>query len=251
MSNIQIEFSHVNFSYDTNEVLHDISFQILEGDYIGFVGGNGSGKTTILKLMLNLLIPQSGEVTLFDSQCSHFKEWYRIGYVPQHVSRGESTFSTTVREIIESGLVTKDRHWVMLRPEDAERIQWAMEVTQTTHLEHRMLHELSGGERQLVFIARALVSKPNILVLDEPTTGVDANAQDRFYGLLTKLNSEHNLTIILVSHDLEVIAREVKTVICVNQSLVCNVSSKEFIEGDYLKQIYGDDMKYIHHTHNH
>jgi zinc transport system ATP-binding protein len=130
-------------------------------------------------------------------------------------------------------------------------VRWAMDVAEITDLEQRLIGTLSGGERQLVFIARALVSHPKLLVLDEPTTGVDAQSQDRFYRLLSALNQKHGMTIILVSHDLEVVAREVKTVICVNRRLVCNVDSRSFIDGDYLKQLYGDDMKYIHHTHNH
>jgi zinc transport system ATP-binding protein len=251
MNKSHVTFTDISFAYTHTPVLQDISFDIGQGDYVGLVGGNGSGKTTLLRIMLGLLLPQTGVVTLFGKESEQFDQWSLIGYVPQHVSRGEASFGSTVREVVESGLVSKKRHWISLSPDDESAIQWALDVTHTDVLKDRMIHELSGGERQLIFIARALVSRPKLLVLDEPTTGVDAYAQERFYSLLSVLNKTHGITIVLVSHDLEVVAREVKTVICVNRSLVCNVSSKEFIEGDYLKRIYGEDMKYIHHTHNH
>jgi zinc transport system ATP-binding protein len=251
MSNNCIEFKNVNFSYPHNQVLEDISFVVNEGDYVGLVGGNGSGKTTILRIMLGLLAFDSGNAQLFGEDVQKFHEWQLIGYVPQHVARGEASFGTTVREVIESGLVSRKKYFLHKQVSDEKLIQWAMDVAEIGNLEHRMIGMLSGGERQLVFIARALVSRPKLLVLDEPTTGVDAQSQDRFYRLLSALNQSHNMTIMLVSHDLEVVAREVKTVICVNRTLVCHVNSREFIEGNYLQQVYGEEMKYVHHDHNH
>lgn len=251
MENKCIEFEHINFAYPHNQVLEDISFVVEEGDYVGLVGGNGSGKTTMLRIMLSLLAPGSGSARLFGEDIRKFEDWHLIGYVPQHVSRGEASFPTTVREVIESGLVSRNRHFFHKRSADEKLIRWAMEVAEINDLEERLIGTLSGGERQLVFIARALVSRPKLLVLDEPTTGVDAQSQDRFYRFLSALNKKHGMTIVLVSHDLEVVAREVKTVICVNRKLVCHVDSRAFIDGNYLQQLYGEDMKYIHHTHNH
>jgi zinc transport system ATP-binding protein len=251
MDNKCIEFKNVNFSYPHNQVLEDISFSVEEGDYVGLVGGNGSGKTTILRIMLGLLATDSGSARLFGEDIGRFHDWQLIGYVPQHVARGEASFPTTVREVIESGLVSRKKHFFHKKASDEKLIRWAMDVAEIADLETRAIGMLSGGERQLVFIARALVSRPKLLILDEPTTGVDAQSQDRFYRLLSALNHKHSMTIVLVSHDLEVVAREVKTVICVNRRLVCHVDSRAFIDGDYLKQLYGEDMKYIHHEHNH
>ncbi len=251
MANKCVEFSNINFSYPHNQVLEDISFSVEEGDYVGLVGGNGSGKTTILRIMLGLLAADSGTAQLFGKDIAQFREWQLIGYVPQHVARGEASFPTTVREVIEGGLVPRKKYFFRKEAADDKLVAWAMNVAEISDLGNRMIGTLSGGERQLVFIARALVSRPKLLVLDEPTTGVDAQAQDRFYRLLSALNQKHEMTIVLVSHDLEVVAREVKTVICVNRRLVCHVDSRAFIDGDYLKQLYGEDMKYIHHEHNH
>lgn len=251
MENKCIELDGVNFSYPHNRVLEDISFVVEEGDYVGLVGGNGSGKTTILRIMLGLLAPDSGSVRLFGENIGEFGDWHLIGYVPQHVSRGEASFPTTVQEVIESGLISERRRFPWKRSEDEELVRRAMDIAEIADLRDRLIGTLSGGERQLVFIARALVSKPKLLVLDEPTTGVDAQSQDRFYRFLSALNREHGMTIILVSHDLEVVAREVKTVVCVNRKLVCHVDSRAFIKGNYLQQVYGEDVKYIHHTHHH
>ena len=246
-----IEFDRIGFSYPHNQVLEDISFVVDAGDYVGLVGGNGSGKTTMLRIMLGLLAPNSGNVSLFGQDIGVFREWGLVGYVPQHVARGEASFPTTVREVIESGLVSGKKHFFHKDASDEKLIRWAMSLTETDHLEKRLIGTLSGGERQLVFIARALVSKSKLLVLDEPTTGVDAQSQERFYSFLSALNRDHGMTIILVSHDLEVVAREVKTVICVNRKLVCHVDSREFIKGNYLQQLYGDDAQYVHHDHHH
>lgn len=244
-----IEFKNVYFSYPHNRVLEDISFTVDAGDYVGLVGGNGSGKTTILRVMLGLLRPESGNVRLFGKDMRKFREWAMIGYVPQHVSRGESSFAVTVREVVESGLIPRKKYFFHTESSDEKMIRWAMEVAEISDLEHRLLGTLSGGERQLVFIARALVSRPKLLVLDEPTTGVDAQSQDRFYRFLSALNKKHGMTIMLVSHDLEAVAREVKTVICVNRTLLCHVDSREFIDGDYLKRLYGEEVKFVHHEH--
>lgn len=251
MKNKCVEFSGVSFSYPHNQVLENISFFVEEGDYVGLVGGNGSGKTTMLRIMLGLLHQDKGEVKMFGQDIVSFDAWHLIGYVPQHVSRGESLLSATVREVLESGLLSKHVKWFGLGDHATEKmIRWAMEIAEIQHLEQRLIGELSGGERQLVFIARALVSRPKLLVLDEPTTGVDAQSRDRFYHFLKMLNQEHAMTIILVSHDLEVVSREVKTVICVNRKLLCHVASSKFIEGNYLQRLYGDEVKFIHHDHN-
>jgi zinc transport system ATP-binding protein len=251
MENKCIEFQTVSFAYPHNQVLEDISFVIEEGDYVGLVGGNGSGKTTLLRIMLGLLDASAGEVKLFGTPIAVFEAWQLIGYVPQHVSRGEAAFGTTVDEVIESGLVSRKKYFFHQDESDAKLIAWAMGVAEISHLKDRLIGTLSGGERQLVFIARALVSRPKLLVLDEPTTGVDVQSQNRFYRFLSALNKKHGITIVLVSHDLEMVAQEVKTVICVNGKLVCHVDSQKFLAGDYLKQAYGDEMKVVHHAHNH
>jgi zinc transport system ATP-binding protein len=245
-----IQLENVNFAYQTDKVLEDITVVIEEGDYVGLVGGNGSGKTTFLKIMLGILRPDSGVVRLFGEDVRTFRRWGDIGYVPQHAARSDAEFPATVKEVVESGVTVRmRRRWFGLDKEDRQAMEWAMEVAEVTHLKERLLGELSGGERQRVFIARALASRPKLLILDEPTAGVDASSQQRFYGFLAQLNRSFGMTIVLISHDLEVVAQEVKTVLCLNRRLVCHVPSREFSSGDYLRRIYGDDMRFLPHQH--
>ena len=239
-----IAVDNVSFSYNGHLVLEDISFVIEPGDYVGIVGGNGSGKTTLLRIILGLLQPSHGGVKLFGENIRGFLQWEALGYVPQHVARHETSFPATVREVVESGvfrLASRERHGAVVH---------ALEAAEMSHLAGRLLGELSGGERQRAFIARALAANPKLLILDEPTTGVDAASQEHFYAFLGRLNRDLGMTVVLVSHDLEVVAHEVKTVLCLNRRLVCHVSNREFIDGDYLKRLYGEDMRYVHHHHD-
>lgn len=240
-----VAVENVSFSYNGHAVLEDISFSVEAGGYVGLVGGNGSGKTTLLRILLGLLEPSDGSVKLFGEDIRFFKQWRNIGYVPQHVARHEAAFPATVREVVESGVL--ELGW----RERREAVTQALETAEIANLSGRILGELSGGERQRAFIARALSAHPKLLILDEPTTGVDAASQDNFYAFLARLNRDMNMTVILVSHDLEVVAHEVKTVLCLNRRLVCHVSNRDFIDGDYLKRLYGKDMRYVHHHHDH
>jgi zinc transport system ATP-binding protein len=246
-----IELQNVSFSYNGGPVLEDISFSVEAGGYVGIVGGNGGGKTTLLKVMLGLLKPSSGTVRLFGEDIRSFREWSDVGYVPQYAVRSEAAFPATVLEVVESGAFPKKGGWLNMEKRDDEAVEWAINVAEIGHLRDRLLGELSGGERQRVFIARAIVSRPKLLILDEPTTGVDVQSQERFYAFLSDLNGRFGMTIVLVSHDLEVVAREVKTVLCVNRRLVCHVTNKDFVTGDYLKKMYGEDMRFLRHDHEH
>lgn len=238
-----IRCEHVSFHYGTDTVLHDISFDLKRGDYVGMVGSNGSGKTTLLKIILGLLSPSEGNVHLFGIPREEFRDWEKIGYVPQNVFRGDLNFPATVQEVVESGCV-KAGH----REGDA-----ALATLRRAGIEHLMkkrIGELSGGERQRVFIARALVSSPELLILDEPTTGIDADTEEKFYAFLAELNHS-GITIILVSHDLEVVGRQVKTVLCLNRSLVCYGRPESLERPEILRAMYGGEKQILHHDHQH
>jgi zinc transport system ATP-binding protein len=246
-----VEIQNVSFSYNGSSVLDDVGFSVEAGDYVGIVGGNGSGKTTLLKVMLGLLRPTAGQARLFGENVESFRSWDKVGYVPQHVARSDAAFPATVRETVGSRSLAPVRPWFGSgRREREASVEWAMGVTEVGHLRKRLLGELSGGERQRVFIARALVTRPKLLILDEPTTGVDVRSQERFYAFLANLNREFGITIVLVSHDLDAVAREVKTVLCLNRRLVCHVTSREFVSGDYLRRTYGEDMRFLRHDHH-
>ena len=247
-----IELEHISFSYgQPSRALEDITLSIEVGDYVGLVGGNGSGKTTLLKIILGILTPESGSARLFGQSPESAEARALVGYVPQHTSRSEGVFPASVEEVVASGLRLGRGHglWPGHSSAEHDAVVDALRLAEIESIEHRLIGELSGGERQRVFIARALVSRPKLLVLDEPTTGVDAKSQESFYRFLGTLNSRGGLTILLVSHDLEVLAREVKTVACLNRTLVCHMPSHEFVPEQYLVQAYGEHAHTVSHHH--
>jgi zinc transport system ATP-binding protein len=244
MTHSLIQVDSLSFSYQSELVIDGVSFEVAQGDYIGLVGPNGSGKSTLVKLILGLLPAQKGEVTLFGVPQADFRDWGKIGYVPQYVFRNDRNFPATVREVVESGHMGRAPLWCQFGIGKCHSLEEPLALTGTTHLLDRRIGELSGGERQRVFIARALVSKPELLILDEPTTGVDQAAQTDFYALLKRLNEEHGLTILLISHDLEVVAHETKTALCLNRSLVYTGPSPALHDEAVLYKLFGDR---IHH----
>ncbi len=245
-----IEADHVSFSYGQQAVLDAVSFAIPEGSYVGIIGPNGGGKTTIIKIILGLLKPSSGSVSLFGKEPAEARLHGRVGYVPQRVAQADFSFPATVREIVRSGRVPKIGLGRAFGKEDEAAVQRAMDIAGVAHLAGRLIGTLSGGERQKAFIARSLASEPKLLVLDEPTTGVDVSAREQFYALLKKLNAEHKLTILLVSHDIEAITQEVSFVLALSQKLICHCSSHDFLTDETLKKLYGRDVELLHqHTH--
>lgn len=246
-----IELEAVNFSYDKSAVLHNITATIYQGDYVGIIGPNGSGKTSLLKLILGLAEPASGQVKLFGQDIVRYKKKYAIGYVPQHVAATNFHFPATVEEVVLTGRTAQRGFFNSYTRDDHDAVTHALETVDMLALKDRLIAHLSGGQRQRVFIARALASTPSILILDEPTAGIDVQSQEKFYGLLEELNKKQGLTIILVSHDIDIVASEISSVLCINRELVFHGSPQDFINGEYLEQLYGRKFKLIAHRHTH
>lgn len=252
MSNIDhtqniIEIDKVSFSYTDETVLKNISLNIHQGDYLGIIGPNGGGKTTLLKIMLGLLIPQSGTVKLFGQDINHFKDWSKIGYVPQKAAAFDPHFPLTVEETVAMGRYAKRGLLRFPNKLDRQKVDEALQKVDMDKFKKRLIGDLSGGQQQRVFIARALAAEPEVIFLDEPTAGVDIKAQEEFYLLLEKLNQELNLTLVLVSHDIDVVASETTEVACINRTLIYHGSPKQFIKEDYLTRVYGKGLKFILH----
>ncbi len=241
-----IEVQRLNFSYDTHPVLEEVSFLIEAGDYVGIVGPNGGGKTTLLKLLVGLLTPTSGSVVVAGSAPTHRAGRASIGYVPQRVSQDQTAFPATVYELVESGRTVRCGLFGRLGKEDRHAIVRAMEVAGIRDLEHRLLSDLSGGQRQRVYVARALASEPALLILDEPFVGVDVKAQQEFYTFLHRLNTEQGLTILVVSHDIDAIAAEVKSILCLNRGLLCSGAPSLLHEPQVIDTVYGKKIMHIH-----
>jgi zinc transport system ATP-binding protein len=181
-----INLKNVVFGYGRENVLDGVNISILKGDFVGLVGHNGTGKSTLLKIILGVLTPQKGTVTLFGVPVKVFKDWHKIGYIPQKAGLAVSHIPITVEEV--------------MRMENASdyAVDEALTSVDLLDSKKKLLRELSGGQQQRVFIARALVKKPELLILDEPTVGVDVKTQEKFYELMQKLNHDMHLTLLLV-----------------------------------------------------
>lgn len=244
-----LDVTDVSFRYGDQQILENITFTIDCGDYLGIIGPNGSGKTTLLKLILGLLEPTSGDIKVLGQPIRQLADRHEIGYVPQRITQSDWQFPASVQEVVESGRTASRGLFGSFTSADKKAVKKAIEVTGIGDYRNRLIGELSGGERQRVFIARALASDPKILILDEPTVGVDLDSQERFYTLLCELNKKHDLTILLVSHDIDVVAQEVKTVLFLNKTIIAHGSPKDLLKEGHLEKLYSNQMKFIVHRH--
>lgn len=244
-----IQFDQVSFNYNEISVLEDINLVINKGDYLGLIGPNGSGKTTLLRLVLGLLETKAGQVKLFGQSPKDLKDWTKIGYIPQKATQFENPFPITVEEVVSLGRIAKKGLFGKFDRRDLVAVAEAMSQVGITSLKKKLVSQLSGGQQQRVFIAKALVSDPEVLILDEPTIGIDSQSQELFYQLLGKLNKEHGKTIIIVSHDIDVVANEVSVIACLNKTMVCHDTPQELMKSDYIEKLYGKGKKHIHHGH--
>lgn len=233
-----IELQNVCFSYSKEEVVKNVSLSIHKGDYVGIIGPNGGGKSTLVKLMLGILKPTDGIITLFGKDIKQFKDWYKIGYVPQKTYI-EVNFPVTVEEIVAMGRYGKRGLFHFPTDEDKEKVHQALKHVDIYDYRNKQMSDLSGGEQQRVFIARALATEPEIIFLDEPTVGVDIKTQKQFYRLLRKLNRELELTLILVSHELDVVAHESTELGYINRTLEYYGEPSEFLKGAYFHKLIG------------
>jgi zinc transport system ATP-binding protein len=244
-----IQLENVSFTYHGEPVLDRISLEVSQGEYVGIIGPNGGGKTTLLRVILGLSKPGSGQVSLFGQPIHLFKDWWKIGYVAQQATNIDARFPVTVEEIVSLGRVAKVGILHHFKKSDRLAITRALERVDMADYRKRLITELSGGQQQRVFIAKALASEPELLILDEPTVGIDVKSQEAFYDLLSRLNSDQNLTLLMVSHDIDVIVNEVTKIACINQTLIYHGAPTGFLEGNHMEQLYGKARKFIIHGH--
>jgi len=232
----------LTFGYEHKTVLEKVNITIPRGDFVCVVGPNGSGKTTLLKLALGLLSPTSGNIDIFGR--TPRKARGRIGYVPQH-PRLDPLFPVGALDVTLMGRLGKTPPLWTWRRRDRERACEALaEVGLSDRIDHHFA-ALSGGQKQRVLIARALAGDPDLLLLDEPTAGLDAHVEEGFYRLLQELNQR--LTIMLVSHDLGFVSGFVKSVVCVGREVMIHPTSE--ITGEIIADLYGSDMRLVRHDH--
>ncbi len=242
-----VEISDLSFRYGTESVLEGVSLSLQQGDVLGLIGPNGGGKTTLLKLILGLLPLQAGRIKLFGQPWEEFRERAKIGYVRQRALESGPRFPATVEEIVALGRAPRLSRWRAWSLADSQAVTAALRAVEIEALRARSIWELSGGQQQRVLLARVLAGEPELLVLDEPTTAVDPKAETEFYQLLEQLNRERGLTVILVSHDLETIARQVTKIACLNKYLLYYGVPQECAH-PLLEELYAG-KRVLHHGH--
>jgi zinc transport system ATP-binding protein len=242
-----LEVSDVTFAYADRPVVEGVSLDVEAGEFLGLVGPNGSGKTTLLELMIGLRRPDSGSVTLFGEPPHESKHGERIGFVPQDVATAKDEMPITVREVVRMGRYPRT---LIGRFSDADRaaVDDALRRVEIEDLADRRVGRLSGGQRQRVFIARALAAEADLLALDEPTVGVDAESREAFYDLLNELNEE-GMTIILIEHDIGIVTTHASEIACLNRELYFHGDPETFAETNALADAYGGSQSIVHHNH--
>lgn len=220
--------------------------------FMGLVGPNGGGKTTLIKIILGLIKPDEGSVYLLDKPIDTFKDWNRIGFVSQKANTFNRGFPATVFEVVAMGLTAKIGYFRFMKKNHKEKVLAAIEQVGMSDYAYHNIGNLSGGQQQRVFIARALVSEPELLILDEPTVGIDYKNVERFYDLLHELNVKKNLTLLLVTHDTGAMTKHATNVACLNQTLHFHGKSEEYtaLSQEYLSEIYGYPVQVIVHDHD-
>lgn len=219
-----IQINNVSFGYGQKRVLQDLDFSIYPGDMVAIIGPNGSGKSTLMKLITGLLQPTRGSIRFADSLSST-----QISYVSQAASyQVQSGFPATVKEVVASGLYGKLGLFQRMKKKDWQKVDQILEQVELLEWKHQNIGKLSGGQRQRVLLARSLVSQPQLLLLDEPTVGIDVEAKKNFYQLITHFNQKLGLTILFVTHDLEIVPQIADQIICLNRDILFAGSVEEF-----------------------
>ncbi|QLD90397.1 metal ABC transporter ATP-binding protein [Natronomonas salina] len=229
------------FGYAAAPVVEGVSFAVEPGEYVGIVGPNGSGKSTLLKLLLGLLEPDRGAVELFGAPARAFEGRERVGYVAQDVTENTKEMPITVAEVVLMGRFPH-AGFGRIGGEDRRLAREALRTVGIEHLADRQVTKLSGGQRQRAYIARALAAEAELLVLDEPTVGVDAESVEAFFELLGELNDD-GMTILLVEHDIGAVLDHASRVLCLNRELYFDGEPAAFVETDALERAYGTTLR--------
>ena len=248
MNNILIELDDVNFSYEQTNVLENISLEVRKGEFWALIGPNGSGKSTLINIILGLLKPDTGLVNLFGSSVEAFKHRELIGFVSQKSNSFNSGFPATVLEVVRSGLTRKTGLFKSFSKSDDKKAINALKIVGMDRFARRNIGELSGGQQQRVFIARALAGEPELLVMDEPTVGIDQQNVMSFYSMLNELNRDHGIAIVLVTHEIDLVTDLATHVACLNRTIHFHGIKSEYkkMDDEEISKWYGHPVRRVH-----
>ena len=244
-----LKAQNVSFAYTRVPVLERVSFDVQAGDYVGIIGPNGGGKTTLLKLMLGLEEGQ-GDISLFGVPLADFKDWHKIGYLAQKSPVSQSRFPISAEEVVLMGL--SNRGGSSTSVSELKQVHEAMQKTRTREYAGTIFHDLSIGQQQRVLLARAIVSCPQLLILDEPSTALDAQSREMFFDLLGELNKKHGVTILLITHDTGEVGKHISKFMYVDKTVIFFGTKKEFCHSAAVAKHLGPFAQHtIDHLHNH
>ncbi|MFB3896618.1 MAG: metal ABC transporter ATP-binding protein [bacterium] len=231
--------------YGKVEVVCSVSFTVEQGDYIALVGPNGAGKTTLIKNILGLVNQYYGTIELFGINRHDFIDWKRIGYLPQRSNVFNPLFPATVKEVVGLGLLSEKRFPKRFMSSDFEQIHQILDLMGITDLKDKLVGELSGGQQQRVFLARAMVTNPELLILDEPSTALDPQSRESFFALMQTLNQNRKITIILITHDPAQIGHYANKLLYLDKKIIFYGSFANFCKSDEMNRYFGQYSQHL------
>ncbi len=240
-----IEVERLEAAYDIEPALSGVSWRVEAGEFWAVVGPNGSGKSTLLKTVLGLLRPRSGDVLLFGRYPARFREWRRVGYMPQFAAGATAHFPATVREVVALGRLATKRFPRLRGRKDAVAVEETLKQFDIADLADRPIGDLSGGQRQRALLARAFVNRPDLLLLDEPNAALDPASRDEFYALLRRLHREAGATIVLVTHDSAEAGRHANRMLYLDRTVVFSGTFQDFCRSPEMAARFGAQSQHV------
>ena len=240
-----LKIENLDFEYPDTSVLRDVSFTLHKGDFLGIIGANGAGKSTLIKIILKLLPYSKGKITLFGEDLSRFKDNHKIGYVSQKANSFNSDFPATVKEVVMANLYSKKGLFSRYNKADIEKLHSVLDKVGMAGYEDKLIGKLSGGQQQRIFIARALISDPELLLMDEPTVGVDAKSVKQIMDIISALNKQ-GMTIIMTNHDTPELVRVSSKLL-----IFCEHGNGEFVSRNDLTMQQVNDIFAGRRSHHH
>lgn len=240
-----ISVENLSVRYNSTDVFSNVTLAVEAGDYVALAGPNGSGKSTLVKTMLGLIAPAAGSVKMFGVPLSGFTDWQKVGYIPQRLIAFSPYFPATVKEVVSMGLLSGKKFPKRLSSKDNEAIDRALSLMDIGTVKDKKIGDLSGGQQQRVIIARALINEPELLILDEPTTAVDPETRERFFGILDDLNRKRNTTVILITHDTGSAGKYASKLLYFDRGIVFYSTFKDFCESSYMARYFGSGSQHL------
>lgn len=245
MSEVIVRTENLECCYREGCVLEGVTFSVGTGEYVGIVGPNGSGKSTLIQALLGLVPISNGSVELFGQSGFKCNQWGKIGYLPQSLRLLNPAFPATVSEIVALGLLSQKHFPRRLNKHDYATVDEILDELGIYDIKSKLIGELSGGQQQRVLLARALVNKPELLILDEPTAALDPETRERFYQLIETINRSRNVTVLLVTHDTGVIGQYASKMLYLDKKMLFFGSFEDFCHSPEMSSLFGEHSQHL------